>query len=161
MSTTRLLLASFVLGPSLLAVAVHFFPRPSRGTPSAAQTARCVAEPLQDLGHITAQKEWEIVFPIRNAGARRLVLNEQDPECNCGDRDRRMILVPPGATADVTVTLDTRFAAGPIESTVAFTTNDPARPSLNLTVRAWVDGPDVTGDSTRDDDIGVSILIRK
>ena len=146
MSRTRILLASVILWLPLLAGGVYFFPRTSCGTPSATQTARCVAEPIQDLGHTSVQKEWAVVFPVRNDGARRLVLNELEPGC-CGDRVRRTILVPPGATAKVTVTLDTRRISGPIESTVAFATSDPAHPFLNLTARAWVDVADVMGHS--------------
>ena len=129
----------------LLAGGVYFLPHTSCG-PSAAQTARWIAEPIQDLGHTSVQKEWAVVFPVRNDGTRRLVLNELEPGC-CGDRVRRTILVPPGATAKVTVTLDTRRISGPIESTVAFATSDPAHPFLNLTARAWVDVADVMGHS--------------
>ena len=146
MSWTRILLASVVLWLPLLAGGVYFFPRASCGAPSAGRTARCVVEPIRDLGHTTVQKEWEIVFRVRNDGTRRLVLNELESAC-CGDRARRTILVPPGTTAEVTVTLDTCFASGPIEATATFTTSDPAHPSLNLTVRAWVDAADVPGHS--------------
>ena len=161
MSRSRFLLAAFILGLPLLSTGVYFFPRTSHGTSSAARTAKCVAEPIRDLGNTTLEKQWKIVFPIRNDGARRLVLNELEHECNCKDHARRVILVRPGATAEVTVTLDTRFASGPIEATTSFATNDPARPSLNLTVRACVDVAEAPRRSGADDDAQSSILIRR
>jgi len=93
----------------------------------------------RDLGHTTDRKRWHVAFPARNAGRRRLVISEIDLECGCGDRTRRTFIIPPGASADLIVPLDTRFAAGPTEAIAAFTSNDPSRPRFHLTVRATVD----------------------
>ena len=118
-----------------------------------------VAEKLRDLGRTPVQKKWDVDFPIRNIGTRRLVVNELDPGCRCGNRVHRTILIPPGETAEVAVTLNTRFDSGPIETTAVFTTNDPGQPRFNLTVRAWVDAADVLAHSRAHDESEVSILI--
>jgi hypothetical protein len=73
-----------------------------------------------------------------------LVINEIDLECGCRDPIRRTILVPPGETVEANVTLDTRFATGPIEKIASFTTSDPTQPRFDLTVRAWVDAANTT-----------------
>lgn len=161
MSKKSVCFASLVLWLPLLAVSVHFFPSTSRGTQLPGRLARCVAEPTRDLGHTTVQRELGVIFPIRNNGMRRLVLNEVDRQCQCGDRARRTIVIPPGATDEVTVILDTRFAAGPIEATAAFTTNDPRRPTLMLTARAWVDTADAAGHSSAGIGNERSVLIRE
>jgi hypothetical protein len=115
---------------------------------------------IRELGHTSIQKEWRVPFQIRNSGTRRLVINETDPDCGCGNRSLRTILVPSGETAELTVTLDTRFAAGPIEAIAAFTTNDPARPRFNLIVRARVDAASLPLNA-KPEDTAVSILIRQ
>ena len=143
----------------------HAKPKRKRGTHANPKRKRGThtnpKRKLRDLGRTTVLKEWEIVFPVRNRGTRRLVLNETASECNCEDRAARTILIPPGETARVSVTLDTRFASGPLQATAAFTTNDPAHPTLTLTVRACVDAPPLPGHSPTDDDPDVSIVIRQ
>jgi hypothetical protein len=116
---------------------------------------------IRDLGHTSIQKEWRVSFQIRNSGTRRLIINEASRDCGCGNRSARTILVPPGETAELTVTLDTRFAAGPIETIAAFTTSDPARPRFNLIVRARVDAAGLPLNSKPDEDTTVSVLIRQ
>jgi hypothetical protein len=115
---------------------------------------------IRELGHTSIQKEWRVPFQIRNSGTRRLVINEADPDCACGNRSLRTILVPSGETAELTVTLDTRFAAGPSEAVATFTTNDPARPRFNLIVRARVDAASLPLNS-KPEDTAVSVLIRQ
>jgi len=160
LAAQRSILTVAILSGTFLATFTTLLCR-SQSIPRAQPAAvLCVAKRTVDLGHTTAQKEWKIGFPIRNAGTRRLVLNELDPDCNCGDRARQTTLVPPGATAEVTVTLDTRFASGPIETTARFTTSVPAQPALNLTVRAWVDAADYPGRSKTEVDAEMSILSR-
>ena len=97
-----------------------------------------VANPIVELGVLSPGEVREIALPIVNKGSRRLVLNEVDSGCQCGDRIRRTILIPPGATEEVIVGIDTRFATGAIEASTSFTTNDPAQPRFDLIVRAWV-----------------------
>ncbi len=100
-----------------------------------------IAEPVRDLGQIKERKQWSVSFTIHNVGNTRLVLNELDVECGCGEKIKRTILVPPGETAEVTVPLDSRFMSGEIENSANFFTSDPLRPKVTLTAKAFVAAP--------------------
>ncbi|MGV3486133.1 MAG: DUF1573 domain-containing protein [Planctomycetaceae bacterium] len=110
-----------------------------------------------DLGQTAADSRWQLVFPIRNLGTRRLVLNELDTGCDCGDDPHSSIVVPPGGTVELVVPLDTLQAAGPVESERSFTTNDPRWPRLELKARALVAGSPTTARAAAD---AVAIPIR-
>lgn len=97
-----------------------------------------IPDPVQNLGQVSDRKQWQIMFPVQNCGNVRLVLNELDLECGCGDKSKQTMLVAPGTTMEIAVPFDTRFAAGSVENCVSFTTNDPAQPRVTLTVRAFV-----------------------
>jgi len=97
-----------------------------------------VLDSERDLGEV-ARDVWHVSFRVRNSGAARLVLNQLDPDCDCG-RVLRTIVVPPDDTAEVTVSLDARHADGPVETRATFMTNDRAQPRLALSVRA-IGGP--------------------
>jgi hypothetical protein len=118
-----------------------------------------MSDRVRDLGPTSIREERGVSFPIRNAGTRRLVLNELDQQCGCGDRVQRTILVAPGETVEVNVPLDTRFATGAVENSASFTTNDPAHPRFKLTVRAFVtaEKPVLANPENRK----VSVLIRQ
>lgn len=102
------------------------------------------------LGQTSAATQWQIVFPIRNLGARRLVLNELDPGCDCGDA-LHTIVVPPLETAEITVFLDTHNAVGLVESEKSFTTNDPQMPRLELKVDAVAEPSTIRSEAAVDD----------
>jgi hypothetical protein len=107
-----------------------------------------IDNPLVELGALSPGELREVVYSISNKGNSRLVINEVDRGCGCGDPVRRTLLIPPGATKDMVVSIDTPITTGAIEKLTTFTTNDPAQPRFNLLVRAWVaptehlDGPD-------------------
>lgn len=109
---------------------------------------------LRDFGRTSQLKLWKAAFPVGNSGGQRLVINELDTTCDCGERSLRTFLVAPGETVDLIVTLDTRFARGEVENIASFTTNDPQRPRLNLTLRAFVDAPAITISELGDDRSG-------
>lgn len=113
---------------------------------------------VRELGRTSIREECRVSFPIHNAGRRRLVLNELDQECGCGDQTLNTILVAPGETVEVYVPLDTRFSTGLVENHASFTSNDPAHPRFDLTARAFVAaGKPVLTD--RDDLKQASVLI--
>jgi hypothetical protein len=95
---------------------------------------------VRDLGRTLAGQELRVPFRIRNVGTRRLVINEVDAACGCGELISKTTIIPPGKSLEVTVTLDTRFANGPVENVATFMTSDPGHPRFDLTVRAWVEG---------------------
>jgi hypothetical protein len=96
------------------------------------------ASTARDLGHTHVREEQRISFPIRNGGSRRLVLNEMDAGCGCGNPTVRTVIIPPGERREVTLTLDTRFANGLVRQSASFATNDPNRPRFTVSARAWV-----------------------
>jgi len=120
-----------------------------------------VSEPVRDLGHTSFENTLEEVFLIHNHGNRRLVVNELDQQCDCEDRVIRTVLISPGETARVVLTIDPRFASGPTETVAIFTTNDPVQPRFSLSVSAHVDAPDSPDPSRTEVPTAVSILIRQ
>jgi hypothetical protein len=110
---------------------------------------------------MSARQEQRVPFEIHNAGTRRLVLNEVDVDCGCGDPIRKTVIVPPGRSVDLTVTLNTRFVTGPIQKIASFATSDPARPRFDLTVRAWVDAAEQAACYGTDEPDEVSVLISR
>jgi hypothetical protein len=113
-----------------------------------------------EIGTTSIRKSWRVPFQIGNSGHKRLVINKVDAAC-CGDSSQETIVIPPGETAEVSVSLDTRIAFGAVENVVSFTTSDPDCPRLNLTVRAWVIGDEATSPAPADHRDTVSVLIRK
>lgn len=160
MSKMKILVAFAAWALTMPAAGVLFLPYNLPGNLLVEQSANCVVESYRDLGRTSVRKEWKVDFPVRNTGTRRLVLNEVNSDCDCGAGLGRTTIIPPGETRDVTLTLDTRLASGPIEATANFTTSDPALPVLNLTVHAWLVGDGVRKVSTTDRDTDFSVLVR-
>lgn len=102
------------------------------------QSAIAIPTTTQDLGIISDDKILKTSFLVRNIGSRRLVVNEVDAACGCGNPVVDTIIIPPGEWGELNVSLDTRFMNGPVENTASFTTSDPERPRMFLTVRGWV-----------------------
>jgi hypothetical protein len=108
---------------------------------------------------------WSVPFQIRNSGTRRLIINEIDATCGCGDPVRVTHIIPPGDGIEVNLSLDTRTATGSVEEVASYTTSDPAHPRFELVVRAWVEADRLSVDadlerlnSTSDQ---VSIVLRR
>jgi hypothetical protein len=116
---------------------------------------------VRDLGRTSTRQERGVPFQIRNVGTRRLVINEVDAGCGCGDPRRKTVIIPPGESVEVTVTLDTRFANGPVENIATFTTSDPGHPRFDLIVRAWVDADEHADDREVNQRQQVSVLIHQ
>ena len=115
-------------------VAASSAPQAQYGT---SRASLLVSENVRDFGRTSFRKEWAVAFQVHNAGTRRLVLNETNGACACRTATRTTI-IPAGGSADLNITLDTRFTVGPAETVASFTTNDPDHPHLHLIVRAWV-----------------------
>lgn len=89
-----------------------------------------------DLGVVRPSETREVAFSIENKGRHRLILNEIG--CGCGTPARPTIVVPPGQTRDIPVSLDLMMNLGAFEKKVTFSTNDTAHPCIELTVVAKV-----------------------
>ncbi len=122
------------------------------------QAAIAITTTTQDVGFIGDHKILTTKFSVRNIGSRRLVLNEVDADCGCGNPVLDTILIPPGEWGELNVSLDTRFAKGLVEKTASFTTSDPERPRMYLTVRGWVHTNPHVSQSGLAERNGVSVL---
>lgn len=107
-------------------------------TTQASRAVLSIAETSQDLRHNDLRQRWSLTFSVANQGDRRLVLNEIGSHCGCDDDPPRTIVIQPGDRVDIELILDTRTAIGPVQSVKSFTTNDPSRPRLDLTVSAFL-----------------------
>ena len=92
-----------------------------------------------DLGVVRPSETREVAFLIENKGLRRLVLNEI--RCGCGSPVREAIVVPPGKSEEVPVSLEIGMESGEVERKVSFATNDTAQPRIDLTVVGHVNEP--------------------
>jgi hypothetical protein len=92
----------------------------------------------QDFGSVKQGTVLEACFPVRNTGSRRLVLLEANAGC-CGQGgETRPTTVAPGASAQLTVRVDTSNWHGRLDERVGYTTNDPNCPRLVLQIQAHV-----------------------
>ena len=94
-------------------------------------------EPIKDVGFVGKGDMAIHEFVIRNDGDAPLELREVRAACGCtvADFDKA---IAPGKTGKVRVTLDTKSFNGPTAKGVTVYTNDPAAPTMELTVRADV-----------------------
>ena len=109
---------------------------PARGGPVAVATATTC-----DLGKVRADGTVEAAFSVRNAGTRRLILRESASGCECLSAAQPEITVPPGATRKLIVRLDTGKGLGPLKIESHYSTNDPRRPVLTVTLLADIQRP--------------------
>jgi hypothetical protein len=94
-------------------------------------------EPIKDVGFVTKGEMAGNEFVIRNDGDAPLELREVRAACGCTVADYDKVIAP-GKTGKVRVTVDTKSFNGPTAKGVTVYTNDPAAPTIELTVRADV-----------------------
>lgn len=85
-----------------------------------------------DLGNVLAGKSSDCTFSVQNIGKQPLLLTQKSKTCDC------LLLeapgaIAPGAMADILLSMDVPVP-GRRMAAVSFTTNDPMRPSLDLTL---------------------------
>jgi len=92
----------------------------------------------KDIGTVQQGSIVRAVFPLRNAGKRRLVVF-QDSQLCCGAAPApATVIVEAGRTGTLTVELNTSQWHGLVEHVVSCTTNDPVLPRFNLKVTGEV-----------------------
>ncbi len=95
----------------------------------------------RDLGSVPQGGVLRALFPVANAGSRRLILSQQGAGCCGRPAESYQVIVAPGDSAELSVELDTAQWFGQVEHTVRYTTNDPAMPQFALRVTAVVGSP--------------------
>lgn len=91
-----------------------------------------------DCGAVSAGTTVQATFSVRNAGSHRLILVGEQRSCECVAGRQPNVVVEPGQTAQLVVTLDTAGLLGPVRREIEYRTNDPERPLVRLTVLANV-----------------------
>lgn len=148
--TRRALFILLAIATGLLigrAAAFHLTLRQAALQPVAGGEAAIeLAETRRDFGPVPAGDPLTATFHVRNAGTRRLVLNEEI--CGSCEEDpaEQTILIPPGASQELTVTLETAGLAGRILQDRRFTTNDPHTPQFTLSLLAEIIPPSSDAD---------------
>lgn len=105
----------------------------------AATAPKAVAvEMIKDLGTVPKGEMAAHEFQIRNEGNAPLELREVMSSCGCTVAHFDT-LIQPGQTGKVNVTVDTTTFNGPIAKGVTVHMNDPATPTMELTIRAKVE----------------------
>jgi len=95
----------------------------------------------RDLGRVPQGGVVRAVFPVTNAGHRRLILTRRTPGCCGGPARSQQVFVPPGGSAELRVEIDTAQWFGQVDYALRYTTNDPALPQFALRVTAVVEAP--------------------
>lgn len=104
---------------------------------AAAQPKAVVAQPVHDAGVVPTGQQIVHDFVIENQGEAALEITGVRPACGCtvAQFDRS---IAPGESGKVNAVLDTSTFGGAIAKGITVLTNDPARPRLELTVKAEV-----------------------
>lgn len=108
-------------------------PSPDDGAP------RAVAElPVHDFGTVEQGTIVDHVFKVKNTGTGALRVDHVKGTCACTVGVATGEAIAPGGEAWVTVSLDTTRLAGRTTKTVTVYSNDPASPTLPVTVTGEV-----------------------
>jgi len=80
----------------------------------------------------------QVPFLVKNVGSRRLVIRRLNEQCHCSETAVSPIIIPPGGSSNVWLTLDYRAATRNVPISGVFSCNDPTTPRFQLTVLARV-----------------------
>lgn len=103
----------------------------------AARPKAVVAQPVHDAGVVPTGQQIVHDFVVENQGDAALEITGVRPACGCtvAQFDRT---IAPGQSGKVNAVLDTSTFGGPIAKGITVLTNDPAKPRIQLTVKAEV-----------------------
>jgi len=108
--------------------------------PGALQPNISVAPDSHDFGSIPQSEVVTHVFTVRNDGDAELVIKDVRALCACTTAAISSKEIPPGGTAELTVTYDPAYfkTVGKITQTVVIESNDPDEPRKKVTITADV-----------------------
>lgn len=113
-----------------------------RGLPAQNPSPRiAVVEETWDLGSVPQNQEYKHKFRILNSGGGELEIRQVIPSCQCAAAMPEKNRLQAGEETTIEVSLRTLTFQGHIHKTVTVQSNDPARPSLQLHVKADVMPP--------------------
>ncbi|TWT77475.1 hypothetical protein Pla123a_21360 [Posidoniimonas polymericola] len=100
-----------------------------------------VTEPNYEFGVMQRGAKRRHQFRIRNEGTAALRLTPGRPSCKCTAFEVNVDLVPPGGEAEIGLEWVAKSLPGPFRQTAPLTTNDPLRPSIELSIEGTVIEP--------------------
>lgn len=133
-STLTVVLMLLALSSVVFPMLVHGLRLSERSAPPTLTTA----SHRWDFGTVEQGQILETHFVVRNAAARRLVLNEEPSGCGCTSSRESTLVIPPRSTRRIEAHLETTNICGPIAVDITYSTNDPRHPTLRYTLIANV-----------------------
>ncbi len=113
-----------------------------------------------DFGEIPADRKVSHRWIYHNDGQATLAILGTRPMCGCTVSTIEKKEIPPGGTGVLEVTFDPAGQEGSVRRTIAVLTNDPARPTTHLAVKAKVlPKPEPAGSSGHPRWTGQSLLM--
>lgn len=95
-------------------------------------------DPVHDFGTVDGKTPASHTFQIRNDGDADLVIKKVHAPCGCTTFRLENKTLAPGAELALPVTLSLSGRKGPQQKSVYLETNDPATPTLQITMRGVV-----------------------
>jgi hypothetical protein len=94
------------------------------------------AQTLYDFGKTSQVATVSGVFKFKNAGDAVLKLEPPKPSCGCTVAQLETNTLPPGATGELSFTLNLGLYRTTLEKHIAVRSNDPQNPEVSLTIKA-------------------------
>jgi len=92
-----------------------------------------------DFGTLARYQAVEHSFPIKNLGSKTLKIHRIETNCLCATARPTMWEVPPGGSAEIIAKLEPyKYEGNNLRKTLTVFTNDPAEPTIGLTIIANV-----------------------
>jgi hypothetical protein len=94
-----------------------------------------------DLGSMGQNETRERLVTVTNRGDGDLLLSELHASCPCTVPELAAERLAPGESTLLTIRLHSRTFQGQIDKEVLFSTNDPARPEVEISLHAFINAP--------------------
>jgi hypothetical protein len=91
---------------------------------------------VYDFGKTSLVTSVSGVFKFKNVGNGVLKVEPPKPSCGCTVAGLKPDTLPPGATGELSFTLNLGLYRTTLEKHIAVTSNDPAKPEVSLTIKA-------------------------
>ncbi len=104
----------------------------------AASPKLVLSQPSWDFGQVWEEEIQNLVLTLKNEGGAELVITEVRTTCGCTVAQPEKRNLMPGESTTVKVHFDGRGKQGDVGSKVIITSNDPAQPETNFTIKGFV-----------------------
>jgi len=97
-----------------------------------------IDDPIKDFGKVIKGEMLKHTFEFSNRGSSKLEILSMEATCGCQDTEFSTKQLEPGQSGQIKTSVDTTVLIGAVTETVKFTTNDPRRPSVLISIKADV-----------------------